>query len=83
MEATASYRWTVEFQVDAVWVADGYNLTAERAKEMLAGELRDAFEHEIAARIISAPHPAAILAERGHTPPFSPSALARVSSTAT
>ena len=74
-----SYTWTVEFQVNAVWVADGYNLTAERAKEMLAADLRDAFEHEIAARIISAPHPAAILAERGHTPPFSPSALASVS----
>ncbi|MFA5385705.1 MAG: hypothetical protein WC364_13810 [Eubacteriales bacterium] len=49
-------KWTVEFSVDPSWIADGYDLTDERALEMLAGDLRHAhIETELAAKVISAP----------------------------
>ena len=51
-------RWTVEFAVDSSWVADGFDLTDERAKEMLNGNLRYAYGHELKAKVTK--YPAAI-----------------------
>lgn len=62
---TKRYKWIVEFSVDASWVADGFNLSAERAKEMLAHNLRGAFGHEIGARILAAPQSRDIAKEQG------------------
>lgn len=51
----AMLRWTVEFAVDSSWVADGFDLTDERAKEMLAYDLRYAYGHELGAKVIKSP----------------------------
>ena len=48
-------KWTVEFTVDASWVRDGFDLTNERAKDMLAGDLTLAHDSELAAKVLSAP----------------------------
>ena len=48
-------KWTVEFAVDSSWVADGFDLTDERAKEMLANDLRYAFGHELGAKVLKYP----------------------------
>ena len=49
------FKWTVEFTVDRSWVEDGFNLTGERAHDMIANALSYAFNHEIGARVIKAP----------------------------
>ena len=51
----AMLRWTVEFAVDSSWVADGFDLTDERAKEMLNHDLRYAYGHELGAKVITYP----------------------------
>ena len=51
----AMLRWTVEFAVDSSWVADGFDLTDERAKEMLNGDLSYAYGHELNAKVIKYP----------------------------
>lgn len=51
----AMLRWTVEFAVDSTWVADGFDLTDERAKEMLAQDLRYAYGHEMGAKVVKYP----------------------------
>ena len=49
--------WTVRFTIDPSWVADGFEITDERAFSMLLNELINAYPEEIAAKVISAPHP--------------------------
>ena len=51
----AMLRWTVEFAVDESWVADGFDLTDERAKEMLATDLGYAYGHELGAKVLKYP----------------------------
>jgi hypothetical protein len=60
------FRWTVEFTVDETWVADGFELTQERALEMLAKDLSYAYEHELGARIVSEPDQKAIRKAQGY-----------------
>ena len=50
-------RWTVEFSVAESWVADGFDLTTERALDMLANDLRYANTGtELDARVVKAPN---------------------------
>lgn len=52
----AKLKWTVEFSVDESWVADGFNLTDERALDMLAHDLGWAnVETELTARVVKSP----------------------------
>lgn len=51
----AKLKWTVEFEVDETWVADGFILTDERALEMLATDLGWASEAELGAKVIKQP----------------------------
>lgn len=51
----SKFSWTVRFEVDEVWVADGFNLTDERALEMLQSDLQWADDHELTAKVIRAP----------------------------
>lgn len=60
------YEWTVKFRVCGTWVADGFDLTTERAKSMIAGELSHAHGHEIDAETIAAPDPELIALEQGY-----------------
>ena len=48
-------KWTVEFSVDSTWVADGFDLTDERAKEMLNNDLKYAYGHELKAKVTKYP----------------------------
>lgn len=59
------FKWTVEFTVSENWVADGFELTEGRAQSMIMNVLRDAYEREVSARIVRAPHPAEIRKAQG------------------
>jgi hypothetical protein len=61
-----SYKWTVQIEIDPIWVRDGFNLTRERMLEILSKTLDFAYEHEFDAQIISAPDPKQIRVEQGH-----------------
>lgn len=62
------FKWTVEFTVNETWVADGFDIDDDRAKEMLANDLQYAYGHEISARIIKAPNKNDILIAQGYKP---------------
>jgi hypothetical protein len=61
------YYWTVRVGVHPRWVADGFQLTDERAKDWVAEDLGYAYEHEVSAAVVEAPDPAAIRAEQNGT----------------
>jgi hypothetical protein len=48
-------KWTVEIRVDKSWIADGFDLTNERAKAMVAKTLPFANNSEFSARVIGKP----------------------------
>lgn len=60
------YEWTVKIRVNAVWVADGFNLTEERLHNILAHHLNYAYGHEFGGEIIKAPKPDDIAREQGY-----------------
>lgn len=62
------FKWTVEFTVDKTWVEDGFNLTDEKATEMLNKVLAFAYSHEVKAKVLSAPTATAILRAQGYEP---------------
>ena len=52
----AKFKWTVEFEVDEVWVADGFIMTNQRALDMLAADLGWAdIGSELSAKVILHP----------------------------
>lgn len=56
-----SQKWLVEFEVNNIWVADGFNLDDERALDMLSGDLRFAnIGTELEAKVIQSPNPETI-----------------------
>jgi len=62
------FSWTVEITVDESWVADGFDPTADDFKAaILKTMLRDAYEHEVAARIVIRPQQRDIDAAQGYT----------------
>lgn len=72
-EPLMRFRWVVEFSVEELWVADGFNLTPEVAVDMIAMRLPLANvgsdEHsEVSARVISRPTDAFIRRAQHGTP---------------
>jgi hypothetical protein len=59
--------WTVRFSVNPTWIEDGFNLTDEVAKEMLALQLPFAYGHELSAKVIDRPSIKIIKQLRGET----------------
>lgn len=59
------YTWTVEIKVAAPWVADGFNLTDERAKDMVMEDLSWAREDEVRVKVLTAPGYTDIRKEQG------------------
>lgn len=60
------FKWTVEFEVDATWVADGFDLTDARALDMLSNDLRFAnIDTELGAKVITTPDQDAIAKVQG------------------
>lgn len=55
MEEPKYFEWTVKFRISELWVGDGFDLTADRAHQIMWDHLRFAEEHEIEAEIVSAP----------------------------
>lgn len=52
----SKFRFTVEFEIDEIWIADGFFLTADIAMEMLANELNFAnVGEELDARMVKVP----------------------------
>ncbi len=63
------FTWLVRFDIAPEWVGDGFNLTDERALEMLGRDLDGAcMSTELAARVISAPSALRIVREQGYAP---------------
>lgn len=60
------HKWVVEFQVEQTWVEDGFDLTDERAKRMLAYDLQSAYGSELKAKVIDAPQPEVIAKAQGY-----------------
>ena len=60
------FKWVVEFEVDETWVTDGFELTDERALEMLASDLAYAYGHELGAKVIKAPDPLRVAKAQGY-----------------
>lgn len=60
------FKWTVEFEVDKVWVADGFELTNDRAKAMIEHQLGYAYPHETKAKVIVAPNQKDIRKAQGY-----------------
>jgi len=66
-EIPKTFKWVVEFEVDEMWVADGFNLDDLRALEMLATDLSFAdVNTELSAKVISAPPAYLVLAAQGY-----------------
>lgn len=61
------FKWTVQIEIDETWVADGFELTADRVQDMLLSELSYAREDEVSARVLRAPSPAAIRRAQGYS----------------
>lgn len=68
MSENKMYRWIVALDVDPAWVADGFDLTDDRAKSMLNAEITGAYDDELNAIVISAPPPLKIVREQGYGP---------------
>lgn len=58
-------KWTVELSVDSTWIADGFDLTDERALHMLQNDLEFAWPGELAAKVITYPAPEKIAKLQG------------------
>lgn len=59
-------KWVVEFEVDDIWIQDGFDLDDERAVNMLAADLSFAQGSEISAKVIKAPKPEIIKKLQGY-----------------
>lgn len=54
------FKWVVEFEIDEVWVADGFEMTDERANAMIQSEIGYAYDYEAKAKVLKAPPQSAI-----------------------
>lgn len=59
------YKWTVEVEMDPMWVADGFDLTDERAVDMVRAYMPHVYGHEVRARVLSRPPDEAVATEMG------------------
>lgn len=60
------FKWVVEFSVDESWIADGFDLTDERAKEMIEHTLPYSYGSETEARVLKSPNPTVIRHLQGY-----------------
>lgn len=68
--AKRKLKWLVEFSVDLLWVADGFDPRGQEGdqmfKDMLADKLGWAYENELGAKIIKAPDQAKVKRIQGY-----------------
>ena len=61
-----TFKWTVEFEVVESWVADGFEMTDERAFQMLENDLCHAYHSELSAKVIKFPDRMEVLKVQGY-----------------
>lgn len=61
------FRWVVEMEVDETWVADGFNLTNDRAQELMQQILPWSYSHETTAKVLEAPPIEEIMRVQGYS----------------
>lgn len=55
------FKWTIEIEVDPIWVADGFDLSDDtRTLDWLQNDLTGAAQSELGARVIKSPNQDAI-----------------------
>lgn len=60
------YVWVVEIEVDAIWVADGFDIDDEEAESMIRHRLSWAHGSELGAKVLRRPDPKQVRAEQGY-----------------
>lgn len=60
------FTWTVEFKVYRTWVEDGFDLTDDRAKDMIENDLTYSHGSETKAKVLSAPDADEIAKAQGY-----------------
>lgn len=65
-DPTLFYEWTVKIRVNAVWVADGFDLTDERVHDMVSHDLQYAHSYEIETEVVKAPDADEVAREMGY-----------------
>lgn len=60
------YKWTVEIEVNEVWVADGFEVTAGRLQDMLQEAIGFAHDNETRVRVIKSPSDTSIRKAQGY-----------------
>ena len=61
-----TFKWTVEFEVTETWVADGFNITDNKAMSMMEEALPFASGAEFKAKVIKAPDSKLIRQTQGY-----------------
>lgn len=49
------FKWTIEIEVDPIWVADGFDLNEENVQDRVWKMLPYALGHEFKAKVLKAP----------------------------
>ena len=62
-----TFKWVVEFEVTEDWVADGFDISQDRATDMMANALPYASGAEFKATVVKAPEPKLIRQTQGYT----------------
>ena len=60
------FKWTIEIEVAETWVADGFDPTEERFKEMVLTDLIYAYDQEVNVTILQRPDPKLIRQAQGY-----------------
>lgn len=60
------FKWTVEIEVNEVWVADGFEVTAERVQEWIQEAIGYSYDSETRVRVVKAPDPKEIAKAQGY-----------------
>lgn len=63
----AKFVWTIQIEVDEVWIADGYNLTKDRAIYMVLSDLSSATSDEVCVKVLSKPSNSSIANAQGYS----------------
>lgn len=61
------FTWTVEFSVHKTWVEVGFEMTDERAHQMIQNDLSYSYPEETRAKVLKAPDQKAIRKVQGYT----------------
>lgn len=61
-----TFKWTVEFEIDETWVADGFDMDDDTAQEMIQSWLSHAYGWEVKGKVLKSPPAKAIRIAQGY-----------------